>query len=208
MFSLSRYSPIASPSDKDTSPLSPSSWLRSRRVRNGIIVFVVLSILILSVQHSDNLTPRLRKLYEESETGLFNHDRTPTNVEWSDYAYTQYVTNEKYLCNSLMIFEALHRLESKADRAMMYPQQWIVPEGAGEQASYESKLLAKARDEYKVKLVPIQVQTFDKQEQTWRDSFTKLLAFNQTQYKRVINVDSDSTVMQVRILARLCNSTP
>lgn len=31
---------------------------------------------------------------------------------------------------------------------------------------------------------------------TWAESFTKLLAFNQTQYKRVLNLDSDSTVLQ------------
>lgn len=31
---------------------------------------------------------------------------------------------------------------------------------------------------------------------TWAESFTKLLAFNQTQYDRVINVDSDGTILQ------------
>jgi alpha-N-acetylglucosamine transferase len=31
---------------------------------------------------------------------------------------------------------------------------------------------------------------------TWADSYTKLLAFNQTQYDRVLSLDSDSTVLQ------------
>ena len=31
---------------------------------------------------------------------------------------------------------------------------------------------------------------------TWSDSFTKLLAFNQTQYDRVLSLDSDATVLQ------------
>ena len=31
---------------------------------------------------------------------------------------------------------------------------------------------------------------------TWAESFTKLLAFNQTQYKRVLHLDSDATVLQ------------
>jgi alpha-N-acetylglucosamine transferase len=31
---------------------------------------------------------------------------------------------------------------------------------------------------------------------TWAESFTKLLAFNQTQYERVLSLDSDSTIMQ------------
>ena len=30
---------------------------------------------------------------------------------------------------------------------------------------------------------------------TWFDSYTKLLAFNQTQYTRVLNIDSDATVL-------------
>jgi hypothetical protein len=32
-------------------------------------------------------------------------------------------------------------------------------------------------------------------ESTWAESYTKLLAFNQTQYSRVLNLDSDSTVL-------------
>lgn len=31
---------------------------------------------------------------------------------------------------------------------------------------------------------------------TWQDSYTKLLAFNQTEYDRVLSLDSDSTVLQ------------
>lgn len=31
---------------------------------------------------------------------------------------------------------------------------------------------------------------------TWADSFTKLLAFNQTQYSRVLSIDSDSMILQ------------
>lgn len=31
---------------------------------------------------------------------------------------------------------------------------------------------------------------------TWADSYTKLLAFNQTQYDRVLSLDSDSTILQ------------
>lgn len=30
----------------------------------------------------------------------------------------------------------------------------------------------------------------------WADSYTKLLAFNQTQYERVLSLDSDSTILQ------------
>ena len=112
-------------------------------------------------------------------------------VKWSDYAYCQYVTDEAYLCNSLMIFESLVRLEAKAERLMMFPADWTVGDD-----SNTGRLLAKARDEYDVRLVPIQVQRFNG-EPTWAESFTKLLAFNQTIYKRVLSLDSDATVLKV-----------
>lgn len=37
---------------------------------------------------------------------------------------------------------------------------------------------------------------------TWSESYTKLLAFNQTEYDRVLNLDSDSTVLQVSEASR------
>ena len=117
----------------------------------------------------------------------------PTDgINWDDFAYCQYVTNEAYLCNSLMIFASLKSLGAKAQRLMLYPEEWIVGDDSG-----AGKLLAKARDEYDVVLQPIHVQRFAG-EPTWAESFTKLLAFNQTQYKRVLSLDSDATVLQVR----------
>ncbi len=112
------------------------------------------------------------------------------SVNWSQYAYCQYVTSKEYLCNSLMIFESLIRLNARAERLMLYPEEWMVGD-----ESITGQLLAKARDEYGVRLVPIVVQRFNG-EATWAESFTKLLAFNQTEYKRVLSLDSDSTVLQ------------
>lgn len=130
---------------------------------------------------------------------VLDEDLPTDGVDWSQYAYCQYVTNEAYLCNSVMIFESLVRLGAKADLLMMYPEQYTVGDD-----SYAGKLLAKCRDEYKVRLMPIEVQHFDG-EITWADSFTKLLAFNQTEYKRVLSLDSDATVLQVSTsLDRTC----
>jgi alpha-N-acetylglucosamine transferase len=109
----------------------------------------------------------------------------------SRFAYCQYVTNRDYLCNSLMIFESLSRYGSRADLLLMYPQHWDI-----RSSSVEAHLLRKARRDYEVKLIPIQIQHFDG-ENTWADSFTKLLAFNQTQYERVISLDSDANVLKV-----------
>ncbi|KAJ6041356.1 uncharacterized protein N7446_010753 [Penicillium canescens] len=53
-------------------------------------------------------------------------------VDWSRFAYTQYVTNTAYLCNSVMLFETLHRLNSKPDRVMMYPSEFSLDENDAE----------------------------------------------------------------------------
>ncbi|KAF2838141.1 glycosyltransferase family 8 protein [Patellaria atrata CBS 101060] len=85
-----------------------------------------------------------------------------------------------------MLFESLHHLESKPGRLLMFPRQWSVNKAIDEtRYSNERALLYKARTEYRAKLVPIT-----------QDSFTKHLEFNQTQYSRVLTLDSDSVVRQ------------
>ncbi|KAJ4269492.1 N-acetylglucosaminyltransferase [Fusarium torreyae] len=146
----------------------------------------------------------LKEEYGENEDSETHHESNSSDsstvddiddVDWSRFAYIQYVTNEDYLCNSVMIFEALHRLGSKADRLMMYPKEMLSPD-AERSSSHGGKLLIRARDEYNVTLQPIEIQHRDGQDDTWADSFTKLLAFNQTQYDRVLSLDSDSMILQ------------
>lgn len=62
----------------------------------------------------------------------------------------------KSTLDSVMLFEILHRLGSKADRLLMYPSEFRVRSGDNE--TPESRLLRKARNEYNVKLKPIEVQ--------------------------------------------------
>ncbi|CVL05454.1 related to GNT1 alphaN-acetylglucosamine transferase K. lactis [Fusarium mangiferae] len=119
--------------------------------------------------------------------------QTSFGVDWSRFAYTQYVTNSEYLCNSVMFFEALQRLGSQADRVMMVPASMLEPDMENSSDVY---LIDKARDEYSVKIVPITIQTHWAGEATWADSYTKLQAFNQTQYDRVLSIDSDSALLQ------------
>lgn len=79
---------------------------------------------------------------------------TPADIDWSRFAYTLYATDSEYLCNSVMILEALHRLSSRADRVIMYRSEMLRLENAG---GSDARLLTKARDEYDAKLVPITV---------------------------------------------------
>lgn len=83
------------------------------------------------------------------------HGPLDSKIDWSRFAYTQYATDGSYLCNSLMLFEALDRLGSKADRVMLYPSEFLQSENDD---SRESRLLRFARDNYRVQLKPIEIQ--------------------------------------------------
>ena len=138
-------------------------------------------------------------LYLFSPTSLFPH-RSPSHlpslryksVDWSRYAYSQYATSSAYLCNSVMVFEALSRLGSKADRILFYPETWDTD--IANTRDRDSQLLVKARDWYHAKLIPVQMRLLD--DDTWNSSFTKFLAWGQTRYERIIHLDSDVTVLQ------------
>ncbi|KAH8601333.1 nucleotide-diphospho-sugar transferase [Bisporella sp. PMI_857] len=127
------------------------------------------------------------------------------DVDWGKMAYALYVTNTEYLCNALMIFEALHRLGSKASRVMLYPEgmSMITP-------SAESNLLQKARHDFGVRLVPVKIQERQDQFKIWASSYTKLLTFNQTSYSRLLVLDSDATLLQPmdELFFLPSNSTP
>lgn len=78
-------------------------------------------------------------------------------IDWSRFAYVQYVTATEHVCNSVMVCESLHRLGSKADRVILYPHEWG-PVGGPAWKALDSKattILIKARDEYHVKLRPV-----------------------------------------------------
>ena len=83
----------------------------------------------------------------------FRGSLRPQATDWSDFAYVQYVTNLPYLCNSVMLFESLHRLGSKADRLLMYPEEMDLTDG-----SDEGRLLKKVQNEYNAVLQPIEIQ--------------------------------------------------
>ncbi|RAH84492.1 hypothetical protein BO86DRAFT_454487 [Aspergillus japonicus CBS 114.51] len=113
------------------------------------------------------------------------------HIDWSRFAYVQYATNTAYLCNSVMMFERLHQLQSQPDRVLMYPSH-LDPE----RDSIEGGLLRKMQAQYRVRLVSIDVQSRSSSDVTWAESYTKFLAFNQTQYARVLSLDSDGTILQ------------
>lgn len=124
-----------------------------------LIALTIIGLLLLlgvGVYNRDQIEA-IRAAYSPSQ-----HDESldVKSIDWSRFAYVQYVTNKDYLCNSVMFFERLQHLESKADRVLMYPSVMLSDphEKEHEGSSDDDKLLILAREKYNVKLDPISVQ--------------------------------------------------
>jgi hypothetical protein len=156
---ISPYTSLATGGDeietRHTIQLKPSIGLilRYKRVRMiGAATLVACTIAFFLYRHGGNLNFDRLCIPSSSKSPLpSNID----NISWTRYAYIQYVTNTEYLCNSVMLFEILHRLGSKADRLMTYPASMQLDTTS---SSIESRLLLKAQNQYGVKLMPIEVQ--------------------------------------------------
>ncbi|KAJ9648594.1 hypothetical protein H2199_001449 [Coniosporium tulheliwenetii] len=155
---------------------------------NRTVVLLLAIIVFLLIFHSGSSS-------SPNGASFFQHEA----VDWSRYAYSQYATDSAYLCNSVMVFEALHRLGSRADRILFYPKEWDTVVSSSKDR--DSQLLVMARDKYKVKLIPteipsIKISTNDTTTTTWTHSIGKFLAFSQTQYTRILHLDSDITLLK------------
>lgn len=124
-------------------------------------------------------------------------------IDWSLYAYSQYVTDDASMCNAFLIFESLDRLGSKAQRVLMYPEEWDAKDS--DLSDRSAGLLAHAQRQYGVKLKRIQLLGVDgpvspptkkKSTSGWDASITKLRAFELDEYERVLHLDSDITLLQ------------
>lgn len=106
------------------------------------------------------------------------------------------------MCNAFMVFEALQRLGSKADRVLLYPSDWNAE--TFDANDRNSQLLIQAKKTYGVKLRPIQLLGLDgpaepgtmKTPSGFESSITKLRIWELDEYERIIHFDADVTVQQ------------
>jgi hypothetical protein len=174
-----------------------------RRIRTWAVVAILLLFVLWRRRERPPPLPLPHIHYDE--------------VDWSRFAYTQYATSEVYLCNSLMVFEALERLGSKAERVLFYPEQWdLIVENEVDRVS---ELLLMARNQYRVMVIPIKIDGIQDDngkrcnrvgykdmltcscigigsKASWETSLTKFLAFGEANYDRVIHLDSDVILLQ------------
>lgn len=129
------------------------------------------------------------------------HERNdPT--DWSRFAYVQYCTDVHSMCNAYMVFESLQRLGSKAERVLLYPEEWNAEKE--DENDRNSQLLIRAKANFGVKLKPTQLLGLDgpasagtlKDPSTWETSTTKLRIFELEEYDRVLYFDNDVLLRQ------------
>ncbi|OKL62651.1 Glucose N-acetyltransferase 1 [Talaromyces atroroseus] len=171
----------------DWTPRTAFSGISPRKARRYVLTSVIFLVFLYVLLHRSQ-PPRGLSPY-------LNYDA----IDWSRYAYTQYVVDEAYLCNSVMVFEALDRVGSRADRILFYPHVWDTV--VSNKDDRVSQLLNLARERYKVQLEPITVERIHEYHQsedysTWDSSITKLWAFRETTYNRILQIDSDVLVLQ------------
>jgi alpha-N-acetylglucosamine transferase len=145
--------------------------LRSRRVR---YLGTTLFIIIISAYFFYRPATRFDFHYPHTShrpNTVSLPECTENNIDWSRFAYVQYVTNTEYLCNSVMLFEILHRLGSKADRLMMYPASMHLDATSNNK---ESQLILRAQKDYGVKLIPIEVQHRELGDRKYQYSWTPM----------------------------------
>ncbi|PVI06886.1 glycosyltransferase family 8 protein [Periconia macrospinosa] len=131
-------------------------------------------------------------------THTASNDGKANAVNWSNFAYSLYATDSATLCHAVLLFNALEKLGSKADRVLFYPEYWDLI--IHSKTDRDSQLLVEAKNRYNVKLQPIELlsvegRTEDAWLNTWDKSVTKFMAFSLTYYERVIALDSDITLL-------------
>lgn len=100
-----------------------------------VLAFSITFLIVYLVDggFQDNSLAQANYGYSNFKT-LFDlhqhHDivELPEDVDWSQYAYVQYATNQNYLCNNIMIFEQLRALDTNAERVLIYPNYWGEPD--------------------------------------------------------------------------------
>lgn len=136
----------------DSTAIKITNILSSRKLRLLLPITLILSIYIV-FGHRYNALPSIPATWNKGGGSTLEVESA---VDWSQFAYTQYVTNSQYLCNSVMFLERLQHVGSRADRVIMYPSYMLDQNAA---SNPDGRLLIKARDEYGAKLVPIKIQS-------------------------------------------------
>lgn len=127
---------------------------------------------------------------------LYLEAQTNQHINWKRFAYVTYVSDIQYLCSTLLAFKSLsEEFKTKAKLVLLMDQTYVL--GSNIHNSGIDDLLTQLRniDNDQVIIKPIEVISNKiGTEYTWSSSYTKLWAFNETDFDRIIYFDSDATI--------------
>lgn len=195
----------SSPSDQSRQRQhgTQDSWFQDLRILRGrlidrlaVLLAVLISIAFLTYHRDRFISPGVHVWTHSFHCLGLGGSLLPSwsRVDWSSYAYVSYATSPDHVCNSLMLAESLHRLGAKPDTLILYATD-LAPGSLLESNTSSAHLLQRASKLYNAHAEPVPLLS-SKGDATWAQGFTKLLAFNQTRYKRVLSLDSDATLLQ------------
>ncbi|OQO09567.1 hypothetical protein B0A48_04969 [Cryoendolithus antarcticus] len=183
---------------------SPLNMLRSKPTERLLALVALILTCILLTTYGPRQLPGQKALVSKLQglrNGGFRSRIWGGKQKWKDFAYVTYATTTDHICNSVMISEALWRLGTRAEIVIMVAAHLVhMPEKGLENETEDytltaRDLLGRAHQLYGAKVKEVQILQGDG-DPTWSQGFTKLLAFNMTEYRRVLSLDSDATVLK------------
>jgi alpha-N-acetylglucosamine transferase len=135
----------------------------------------------------------IKYIYPEIIEALY--DSVDKNaVDWTRYAYVLYATSSSHMCNAMMIFAELRKFNTQAQLVLLVRNEFLTDR---EHFQHEYTTLTDFANSYNVILKPTEViQIGGDSVSIWTSSFTKLMVFNETEYDRVIYLDSDAILLR------------
>ncbi|KAH8595601.1 hypothetical protein B0O99DRAFT_652061 [Bisporella sp. PMI_857] len=118
-------------------------------------------------------------------------------IDWNGLQYVQFVTTPESLCDSLMIWSKIEEIGSRGQRKMYYPSEWDIEAKGKDDPNHVSIFLRQAVKLYYVNAIPLEaLNEITLAKSIWGGPYTNLLAFNLTQYSRVLVIDPASVVQK------------
>ncbi|KAF1987921.1 glycosyltransferase family 8 protein [Aulographum hederae CBS 113979] len=150
-------------------------------------------------------------------------------VDWSKYAYVQYVRTVNEACSAVMMFEELHESKSPARRMLMFPSWWVGGQNTGDRTGSSTeaqeveaqrlrkreedehvdtsrRLLKKAARRFGVALMPIRENNGDSFDQAEARALSTMFSF--TEFKRIMRLSGPGTILNSAPLDSLLAFAP